>query len=69
MNLLLFRRVSHISWGETMLWPPKYFRGLNPLAKSKRAREITRRKKENPKRARTYRAFQTDKGVKTRTSS
>lgn len=52
-----------------MLWPPKYFRGLNPLAKSKRAREITRRKKENPKRARTYRAFQTDKGVKTRTSS
>jgi hypothetical protein len=53
MNLLLFWRVSHISWEETMLWPPKYFRGLNPQTKSKRAREITRRKREDPKRGRT----------------
>lgn len=68
MNLFLLR-FAHISWEETMLWPPKYFRGLSSKAKSKRAREITRRKKEDPNRARTYRAFETDKGVKTRTSS
>jgi hypothetical protein len=52
-----------------MLGPPKYYRGLNPQTKRRRASEITARKKENPNRAQTYRAFRTDKGVKTRTSS
>lgn len=52
-----------------MLWPPKYYRGLNPQTKRRRASEIERRKKENPVRASTYRAFKTDRGVKTRTSS
>lgn len=52
-----------------MLWPPKYFRGLSSKTKRRRAREIEARKKENPERAKTYRAFRTDKGVKTRTSS
>lgn len=52
-----------------MLWPPKYFRGLSSKTKRRRAREIETRKQEDPSRAKTYRAFRTDKGVKTRTSS
>ena len=52
-----------------MLWPPKYFRGLSSKTKRRRRSEIEARKKEDPSRAKTYRAFRTDKGVKTRKSS
>jgi hypothetical protein len=52
-----------------MLWPPKYFKGLSNKTKRRRRSEIEARKKENPTRGSTYRAFRTDKGVKTRASS
>lgn len=55
--------------GDFMLWPPKYFKGLSSKTKRRRARELEARKKEDPSRAHTYRAFRTDKGVKTRKSS
>jgi hypothetical protein len=52
-----------------MYLPPKYFRGLSPLKKTQRKKEIKRRSAMSWKTPRAYRIFNTDKGVKTRRSS
>ena len=51
------------------LWPPKYYRGLTRKQQQKRQKEIKKFGALNTSDPKAYVGFQTDKGVKTKSSS
>lgn len=54
---------------QSLLWPRRYYKGLSWATKRKRQREIKKFGSMSWKNPKAYKGFQTDKGVKTKTSS